>query len=444
MVQRSRRPARAAALVWALVLLAPRLVEAQQEVPPEEPEGTTVAERRRIELEPRGLRLGSFLVYPQVGFGVEYDDNIFARDAAKEADAIALFSPVVTASSQWTRHTLSLSAGADLGRYRDFPSENYDDWRLTGEGEVNVAPSTRALVGGGYAGLHQPRDSPDDTAGLTPVPYTLASAYVDFDHRPGRLFITPAFIFSRFEFEDVPALIGDEIVEIDQGDRDRNEYTLSLEGGVHSTVPGRSSGGASRAAYLRVRGFIRDYDRLQNISGFDRSSDGFEAGAGVRLGSPGLLRAEIYGGYRRQSYQSPLPDVSTPIFDVSLHWSPSEISTLQAGAGRDIVETTALIYSGFVSTEFRAGLDHELRRNVTLNVSGTFTLDDYVGLEGATRTDRTVAVGAGVTWLFGRRGALAGRYEYSGRVSTDDTVPEEFPSDDFERHRAWVRIELRR
>ena len=420
-----------------LLLLSRTEVVAQQaSAPGAPPRADTVSSRPRPELEPLGLRLGSFLVHSYVGFSPQFDDNVYATDAPREADLISVFSPALVARTNGTRHSVRLSAGADLGRFRELSAENYDDWRVSADGLIDRTPGSRILLGGAFAKLHQPRDSPDDAGGLSPTEYTSATAFADFSHRPGRVFVHPDVVVNRLEYRSVTALVAGEPVEIEQDDRNRNAYAATLESGY--------GGGPDDGSFLRVRGVLSDYDRPQQVTGFDRSSRGLEVGAGIVLNSGGVTRGRAYVGYREQRYLDPLPDIREPVFEVSVVWSPSEITTVKLEAGRQLAETTAPAYSGYVSTSTRIVVDHELRRSLILSAALACERDAYVGIGRASRTDKTYFVDAGVSWLLNRHVVVSLRYEFTARDSTDDRVPEGLALDDFDRNRGWVRIEFRR
>ena len=50
--------------------------------------GETVATRARPELDPLGVRLGSFLVYPKVGTDMTWNDNVFASRSGTKDDVV--------------------------------------------------------------------------------------------------------------------------------------------------------------------------------------------------------------------------------------------------------------------------------------------------------------------------------------------------------------------
>ena len=62
--------------------------------------GDSVKDRARPELDPRGLRAGSFLLYPPVAIEEAYDDNIFKTDNATVDDYIFSVKPALSIASQ--------------------------------------------------------------------------------------------------------------------------------------------------------------------------------------------------------------------------------------------------------------------------------------------------------------------------------------------------------
>src|SRR5690349_13589856 len=76
--------------------------------------GASVLERPRPELEPLGLRAGSFLIFPKLEFGTAYDDNVFATEGKTDGDFIFQFIPSVAIRSDFSAHELHFRAGADV------------------------------------------------------------------------------------------------------------------------------------------------------------------------------------------------------------------------------------------------------------------------------------------------------------------------------------------
>ncbi len=85
------------------------------EVKDEPPRGVTVTDRRRPELDPRGIRTAGFLFYPKFAVTEKYDDNIFSTETGEEDDFITIVSPSFWLRSNWRNHALNFFGTADIG-----------------------------------------------------------------------------------------------------------------------------------------------------------------------------------------------------------------------------------------------------------------------------------------------------------------------------------------
>src|SRR5688500_12256571 len=79
--------------------------------------GQRVTDRPRPELDPLGVNLGGFFLYPRIELDEMFNDNIFATDSGKQTDFITVISPAAELKSNWNNHALNATAGASIGRY---------------------------------------------------------------------------------------------------------------------------------------------------------------------------------------------------------------------------------------------------------------------------------------------------------------------------------------
>jgi len=118
----------AACSAFLLTALAAETALAQVELPGPEsgPVGSTVRSRPRPEVEPLGVRAGSFLVYPTLGLHATYDDNVFLSDNDKatnnnvKGDFITNIEPGMLVASNFNNHALNFRVGSDFGLYSDY------------------------------------------------------------------------------------------------------------------------------------------------------------------------------------------------------------------------------------------------------------------------------------------------------------------------------------
>ena len=73
--------------------------------------GASVLDRPKPELDPLGVRAGSFLIFPKVELGTAYDDNVFATENNEEGDFLFQVLPTVTVQSDFSRHATEIQRG---------------------------------------------------------------------------------------------------------------------------------------------------------------------------------------------------------------------------------------------------------------------------------------------------------------------------------------------
>src|SRR5262249_4256680 len=71
--------------------------------------------------------------------------------------------------------------------------------------------------------------------------------------------------------------------------------------------------------------------------------------------------------------------------------------------------------AGYLQSVFSVNADHELLRNVLLNIGGSFENDSF---QGISRTDNVYTIAAGVRYLVNRNLFLGGNYCVGYRSST--------------------------
>jgi hypothetical protein len=158
-----------------IVLIALPAVEAQ-----EPQRGETVANRARPELDPLGVRMGSFLFFPQLGVAARYDDNLFASETGEIDDTITVVSPEFRLQSDWNNHALNFVAGAEAGYYADNSTEDYVDYFAGADTRLDVTRASKISASAMYSILHEARGDPEaDDAALEPTDYSRLAAGVD-------------------------------------------------------------------------------------------------------------------------------------------------------------------------------------------------------------------------------------------------------------------------
>lgn len=388
----------------------------------QEPNPNVPVQRRpRPDYDPLGLRAGAFLIYPELQTAGNYDSNVFARKDDVEDDFYATVAPRLTAQSQWSRHSLTLDAGAEAAFYKDNTDNNYQDFDTGAQGRLDV---TRADIVTGNLRIgrgHEDRDDPEDAGEDSDLTqYFEGNAGLGYRHNFNRVYTAVRGELRRMDYEDD----GD----INNDDRDHNRYLTGLRVGYN--ISPRFDLFAD-AAYRWVR-----YDETPNDAGEDRNNEGYILRVGSGIDITSILFGEVYAGYTAVEYDDrDLENINSPIAGGRLTWNVTPLTSVIFAVEGQLKETTVTgdngdQASGRVNTDASVNVWHELLRNVLLNGYAQYIRDDF---EGIARTDDTYRVGGGVRYLLNRRFSIDGGYTYSTRNSDESDR-------EYDRHQ--VRIGL--
>ena len=379
--------------------------------------GETVLERRRPEVEQLGIRAGGFRILPRLETGATYESNVFATENNRESDYIWVVLPRLDVRSDFNSHALNFSAGANFGRYRDFSSENYTDYRVQADGRFDI--SRDAAVDGllFHRRDHEGRSDPDVSTGtLVGAPFGFAEPQVynttggeaGYTQRFNRLRARLSGLAHYISYDDV--LLNNGITE-SQDDQDRWEYAGTARIG-YEFIDGYETFIQGTYSWTRYR-LDRDF------GGVNRDSDGYEVVAGISTDLTGLITGEFYLGYLGKRYDDPqLKDFSGLALGGRLNWSVTQLTTITGSLSRHIRESTFTrgqqVASSYNRTILALGVDHELLRTLLLNARAQWRQDDF---NGVSRTDNVYTFGGGASYQFNRYLFLSGGYTYEKRNS---------------------------
>lgn len=363
---------------------------------------TTATAQEPGPFDPLGIRAGGFLIYPSLRLQGAYDDNVFATESNTEDDLIFIIRPSVEARSNFPRHALNLGAGSEIAIHDDFGNEDYQDFHAFANGRLDVLRD--AAIGGQlrFDRLHESRESPEDIGDPDNLQtYKRFIADLNYAQTFNRLSFRVGGGATLYDYSQV-AGVGD--------DRDRKVYRTDLRVG-YQVSPRFNVFGQGRYNWER---FDDDVDRF----GFQRDSDGFALEAGVDIEISAVMLGEVFGGYRRQSYDDPAFDsVDGFGFGGALTWYPTLLTTVGLSLSRDIEATTQAGAAGNFKTDVGLRVDHELLRNVVLNATAGYTRDDF---QGDDRRDNTIRLGAGASYLLNRNLSVDAGYRFTDRDSNVD------------------------
>ncbi|MDJ0927264.1 MAG: outer membrane beta-barrel protein [Gammaproteobacteria bacterium] len=381
----------------------------------------TVAERPRPGYDADGMPVGAMRLYPDVGIELRYNDNVFADDDIKESDTAVRVAPEIRLESRSPRHRAEIGGNGDIARYSDLGTEDYEDFRLWGLGEMQIGDGE--LRGELRLNkLHEDRTSPDDVRGVELTEFDRNTVYLGYTHRPGRLLLRVDGEFGNLDFKDTATLSGG----VSNDDRDRDFFDIGLRGGL-SMSP-------DYALYAEARFDEVKYDQDFDRNGFARSSDGYELRIGTLLDFTGRTAGEFYVGYLKRNFDDPrFSDADGPSFGGEITWNVTGLTTLTFGGSRTIDSTTVVGASGITKTRLEFGADHELLRNLILSFDLRIGNDDF---ENLPRDDDLAWVGLGGRYLMNRYLQLVFGYRYRDR----DTSPSDSGGRVFEVNELFLRV----
>ena len=379
--------------------------------------GASILDRPKPELDPLGVRAGSFLIFPKVEVGTTYDDNVFATENDEEGDFLFQVLPTVTAQSDFSRHELRFSAGADVGRYADQTSENYVDYFVTGVGQFDVTGDSALLTNLSYRQLHEDRGDPNSpTTASEPIEFSRTNAELAYQQRFNRVTGRIGIGAENEDYDDVASITG---TTLDQDNRDRWAYSATGQVG-YDLYPGYQP-------FLRFTYIRTEYDE----GTVKPDSDTYEAVVGTTLDLTNLLTGEIFVGYLSRSYdEEAFSDFTGLAYGLKLDYAVTQLTSISGNIERGVEEGFAVIPNPRDRTTFQIGVDHELLRNVVLSALAQYEIDDY---QNTNQEDDFYLLQAGATYNINRNFYLRGTYSYSTRDSN-------LPGEDYDRNLFLLRV----
>ncbi|MCH7507805.1 MAG: outer membrane beta-barrel protein [Proteobacteria bacterium] len=362
-------------------------------------------DRKPADFQSGGIRVGGFALRTGVEIALEHNDNIFYLENEEISDSIIHVRPWASLRSDWSRHELNISVFADIGRYDDFGSEDYEDWVLNLDGRIDVKRGSSFNYKASYMQLHEDRSSPDDVGGIAPTQFIYSGFGVGYSHSFNRL--TAALDFETIDTDYDNNINGDGDI-LDNQDRDRTRNALTFKLGYEFSP--------QSSVFISAEANEVDYDQEFDNNGFARSSDGYRLRGGFSWDMTGVLTGDLYGVYLDQEYDDPrFNNIDGFGIGADLVWMPTELTNINVRFVNSPGETTQIDTSGYFSTLYSVRLQHQFRRNLLAHVRFSYTDNDYeyTGSGTAALNDNEVIrAGLGLSYLFNRHVFISGGYVY--------------------------------
>ncbi len=364
-------------------------------------------------------RLGPFVLDAGAAVSQGYTDNVYATRNDKVGDGVTIFTPEVSLTTENLPVDLELFGSAEIGRYWDETSEDYEDFNFGLDTTYRFNPQSAVFGGASFGRDHEERDSPDDVNGSEPTLFYDTQAFLGTVNRFDEVSLRAGATFERLDFDDVDAVGG----SINNDDRDRDLYTAGARVG-YMVAPGYEIFGQGLFD-------LRDYDSSRDDFGFDRDSEGFSAAAGLRYRPDPTLDAEAFLGLLSQDYDDSSFETTTePDFGLQVTWRPQPGTRIRGFVDRSLQETTLIGSSGYVSTAYGVSLIQQIRPDIRFETSAAFYESDYKGLD---REDTTFDLGLGGRYYLTPNFFLATNYSFLQRDSV-------VASEDYDEHQVFFSL----
>ena len=376
---------------------------------------------------PIGIRLGTFLLFPEVEFGTILTDNVLATRFDPQSDAAIEVAPDIRLQSDWSRHFFSAQFNADCSWYRDFPEQDDRIYQALLRGRLDVTRRTHLEIEAEKSQTQEGRDS----ASLTDIAGDQVNLHEEHltasaDHTFNRLTLKLSGTLADYKYDNIsdPDLIGDVPF---QDIRDYSEQETRL----------RSTYEFNPDMALFVEGAInqRDYVQPVSVEGIRRGSDGYVVQTGAILKLTGRLTGELAVGYgEQQSIDENLEPIQGVLLNGNLIWLPRPTTKVEFLTRSEISETTLVDSLGAIDRFYELSLQQAFWTYLVLGAYVSYEIADYVDNP---LVDQRVKEGLTAEYYFNPMLSVYGRYEHTDFFSTD-------AANDFVENEVRIGMRLRR
>jgi hypothetical protein len=350
--------------------------------------------------DPVGIRIGSFVLFPEVEVGGLWTDNVLSSPDAR-ADVAADVRSTTRLVSNWSRHALELRGTTHDTFHDDFPSEDDRAWSAEARGRLDITRRTNLQAIAGHDVSQEERSAIDANQMGERAGITVDRAELALNHRFNRLSVQLRGAVADVTYSDTDG--------VSNADRDTLE-TRQVVRAAWEFKPTLSVFGEQEWNQRDKGGIPAD--------GIPRDSEGTRTRVGLDLGSTGaVLRGTVSVGYGRQE-----PDdrrvaaVDAILLDANLAWRPSEITSFLLTAQSDIYDTTTVDSGGVVAHTVGLEARHALRRYLIASAGLVYT---HYGYDATPLTERQWLSFAGLDYYASPGLVLFARYEHLDFNSAD-------------------------
>lgn len=358
----------------------------------------SVAERSHPEYDPVGIRLGSFIVNPQLTTSVAYSSNVYNDNSNKRSDIYTGLAPYISIASDWSVHELRLTAAGDIRRFANETLRDQNAWNAAVAGRADVTRELNVTFSGVADRSYESPFSGDVIANLTiPSTYFRTAADVRGVFEGTKARITGTLNRSSYDFNSIG--FADGTVRSQQY-RDKIVY---LESAVFEF--GYSP---SLSTYLQIEADQNNYSSL-SFGNANRDSAGYRAALGSNFDIAGLARGTVAIGYSYRSFEATqfYRNASGLSAEAHVEYFLSDLTTIGLLLRRRLNDSDIGNAGTSWNNSIRANIDHELLYNLIVSVN----------VEASKRTYTSIATASNVFLA-----EIRGRYQVTRGLGFDAEI----------------------
>jgi len=361
----------------------------------------TVMQRERPAYDAQGVAIGSFTWFPAVTTSATATNNVFRQEDGR-TDAFLTGRAEWVLRSDWSRHAFSFDGIVEQDLHAKYASENIFNYRARFDGRFDLSASGSVAMEAVQQRITQDRGSTSDIL-ETREPISFDNTGVMLVGRwggRGRLQaqLEAAYLHREYNRAERP---GGE--PFDLSVRDMDDYRFA----------GQLSYRLGATTNLFVAG-AHTWRQFPNLS--DRDTSIVEVLSGVDGNVTPLIRGRLGLGYISANFKSPAIETRAGLaVDVRMDFLVTDLTTVRLTARRDFRNVATVNSSAAFASSVRAGLDHELFRNVIVSPGLTYEEADYVDDE---RKADLISAELGARWLINPRLRASAMVQHRNRNVT--------------------------
>ena len=340
-------------------------------------ESTPLIDRRPERLfrfepwQPRGIRIGNFIVLPSVDMAGVSVSNIFRSKPARADQAFDL-RPTVIMRSDWRTHAVEFRATGGFSYFDNFPREDDRAYSLEARARIDITRQTQ-LSGLALHELYQESRgtlAQRVSGGAQRADVTSDQTALLLNHRFNRLSVELRGTTLQRDYTDTTAPDGTVT-----SNRDRNltatEQAVRVAWAFKPTFQVFGETAVNQ----------RQFEAVSIIDGISRNSTGERYRLGVSFGNTSqILRGEVSLGYGEQTPDDRrLSTINGMIIDANLAWRVNALNAMLFRASTDVVETTVAGAAGGFARRGALEWRHAFLKPLIGTASIGYSATDYQG-----------------------------------------------------------------